>query len=256
MNPVVSYIYIYGDSFLIELKDPLNYLKRLFPEFMFELRDDFFRYHLTPKILDHIAERLASIRVLTPMKEGLNPEPISGEIEYEKRKLINPSSSSAGVFYDGIRLQGILYTLTKKEERGFEHIHIVITNQLIVTWDESDRRYHLRTAVYGFPSIISLSGIVEAPAKPREFYIMKKMGVPLPELKKTFEGRFIDYGNRRTPDVLKGYLIQAIFYGLTGEPFCSNRGCRLFNAHWQEDMIYAQLESPYEFCEKHREFIR
>lgn len=254
MNPAA--IYIYADSSLIEPKDTLNYLKGLFPEFMFELRGDFFSYHLTPKILDHIAKRLASIRVLTPIKEGLNPEPLYGEIEYEKRKLINPSSSSAGVFYDGIRLQGILYALINKEERGFEHIHIVITNQLIVTWDEFDRRYHLRIGVYGFPSIISLPGIVEAPAKPREFYIMKNMGVSLPELKKIFEGRFIDYGDKRLPQVLKGYLIQAIFYGLTGEPFCNNRGCKLFNAHWQEEMIYAQLESPYEFCEKHREFLR
>jgi len=253
MNHFVS---IYGANSLIELEGSLNYLKRLFPEFVFELRGEFFSYHLKPEILDHIAERLASIRVLNPMNEELNPEPIPGEIEYEKRKLINPSSSSIGVFYDGIRLQGVLYTLINKEERGFKHIHIVITNQLIVTWDESDRRYHLRVGVYGFPSIISLSGIVEAPAKPREFYIMKNMGVPLPELKKRFEGRFIDYGDMRLPDVLKGYLIQAIFYGITGEPFCSNSGCKLFNAHWQEEMIHAQLKSPYEFCEKHREFIR
>jgi hypothetical protein len=210
-------------------------------------------------MLDPLAEKLASIRILNPIKEGLNSNPIYGEIDYEKRKILNPSSNSFGVMYDGFSLQSILYLLIPKYEKGLEHLHIVFTNQLIATWDDYDRRYHLRVGVYGQPSIISTSGIVEAPAKPREFYILKQLvgkgDLNMVDLKKQFDKRFIDYGDSRMTNVIKGYLAQAIFYHITGYPFCDDKGCRLFNAHWQEEMIYAQIESPYEFCEKHTEYL-
>ena len=50
--------------------------------------------------------------------------------------------------------------------------------------------------------------------------------------------------------------MQAVFYSLTGNPFCEDKGCRLYNAHWQEDAIFAQLESGYEFCKEHTKFLR
>ncbi|MFC1991372.1 DUF6775 family putative metallopeptidase [Chloroflexota bacterium] len=30
-----------------------------------------------------------------------------------------------------------------------------------------------------------------------------------------------------------------------------DKGCRLYNAHWQQELIFAQLESGYDFCEHH-----
>ncbi|MEW6616279.1 MAG: DUF6775 family putative metallopeptidase [Thermodesulfobacteriota bacterium] len=30
---------------------------------------------------------------------------------------------------------------------------------------------------------------------------------------------------------------------------------RLYNAHWQEEVIHAQINSEYEFCEKHTRVI-
>jgi hypothetical protein len=52
---------------------------------------------------------------------------------------------------------------------------------------------------------------------------------------------------------MKGYVMQAIAYRLWGDPFCGDQNCRLYNAHWQEEVIRAQLESPYEFCPYHRQ---
>ena len=266
METFLRNLYIYGDDSLgISLEVLSDYLRGIFQFLKVERRKDFFTYHMDGSILqDHsefntLAERLASIKVLNPIKEGLNPEPIYGEIDYERRKLHDPSLSSIGVLYDGIRLQAIMYPLIKKGEKGSGHLHIVITNQLMVTWDDYDRRCHLRVGVFGQPSVVSTSGVVEAPAKPREFYLMKQMvgmgDMDLTELKMRFDGRFIDYGDPRITDVIKGYLAQAIFYSITGSPFCDDRGCRLFNAHWQEEMIYAQIGSPYEFCEKHKTII-
>lgn len=70
------------------------------------------------------------------------------------------------------------------------------------------------------------------------------------KLKKKFKGRFMDYEDKRISEVIKGYIAQAIIYYITGEPFCPQKGCRLFNAHWQEDLIYAQVKKK-RFCRRH-----
>jgi hypothetical protein len=109
--------------------------------------------------------------------------------------------------------------------------------------------------LYGLPSVISTTGLVEAPAKPREFYLLKQqyemVGKDLLELKEKFKQGFIDYEDERLTEVIKGYAMQAVFYSLIGDPFCEDKACRLYNAHWQEELIFAQLESQYEFCAHH-----
>lgn len=150
-------------------------------------------------------------------------------------------------------------------ERLFEKIKlsknavdIIISDKLIATYEDTDKRLHLRAAVFGFPSIISTSGIVEAPAKPRDYYLEKQKYSLLrawelkeEELKRKFKNRFIDYHDPRLTEVLKGYIAQAIFFIFTGNPFCKNKACRLFNAHWQEDLLGAQINSG-KFCKFHK----
>jgi hypothetical protein len=51
--------------------------------------------------------------------------------------------------------------------------------------------------------------------------------------------------------VLKGYVLQAVFYQATGEAFCDDPDCRLFNAHWQEEVLRAQRDVPYDLCPRH-----
>jgi len=77
----------------------------------------------------------------------------------------------------------------------------------------------------------------------------------LADVKKRFKGEFIDYGDPRITEVAKGYVMQVLFYLLTGEAFCKDKKCRLFDAHWQKDMISAQLSSN-EFCEHHERMLR
>jgi hypothetical protein len=81
------------------------------------------------------------------------------------------------------------------------------------------------------------------------------LGKDISELKGLFRGRFIDYEDERLKEVAKGYAMQAIFYNLIGAPFCKDRGCRLYNAHWQEELIFAQLGAGYEFCESHTRLL-
>ena len=148
------------------------------------------------------------------------------------------------------------------DELDMGHAHVVFTNRLFGTWDEGDRRYHARVSIYGFPSLISTTGIVEAPAKPKEYYALKQgyaaLGVPVPleELREKFRGEFIDYDDERLTEVMKGYVMQALFYHLFQEPFCDKITCKLYNSHWQEEVIKSQLECrEKEFCDRHHEAL-
>lgn len=152
--------------------------------------------------------------------------------------------------YDGFELQRVLASAFQTDEDDAD-IHMIFTDLLTCTFSEDDWRYHARAVVCGTPTIISTTGIVEAPAKPREFYV-PQLGRDVNSLKKKFAGRFIDYGDKRMTKVATGYVLQALFFFVTdGEPFCDSDSCRLYNAHWQENLIRTQVENP-ALCLKHR----
>lgn len=247
-------IFLYGgDEFSSEIK---KYLDDRINKADVEVREDFINYFSTGGT-EKIARLLAEIRVMNVTKPFAYNEPLYGEIEQEKR-VISGEGSSFGVLYDGFKLHGIFQDMIPEKERNLDNVHIIITDRLIGTFDENDLRYHARVIVCGFPSTISTSGVVEAPAKPREFYIEKQMlgrdELAIEELKKKYEGRFIDYGDARMAEILKGYVMQAIFYHEFREAFCVDKNCRLYNAHWQEEMIHAQMEGD-EFCKRHEEMM-
>jgi len=175
------------------------------------------------------------------------------EVETE-RKCLRGLSVEENVPYNGFELRAAAQKLLKKDELNLRHIHLVFTRRFFGTWDEKDRRYHARVSVYSFPSLISTTGIVEAMAKPREFYCSKREHIDPMELKEQFKEKFVDYNDERLTEIMKGYTMQAVFYHLTLEPFCSNDRCRLFNAHWQEEVMKAQLGEP-EFCTHHERML-
>jgi hypothetical protein len=81
------------------------------------------------------------------------------------------------------------------------------------------------------------------------------MGLSLELLKEEYQGRFLDHGDLRITEVLKGYAMQALFFNLSGEPFCEDPDCRLFNSHWQEEVLHAQIDGQYEFCPRHEAML-
>lgn len=201
------------------------------------------------------ASRLARLRVLDIYRPFTPNDPLPGEVRYEKR-VIRGETFPRGVLYDGYRLQEIYKEELPMEEVGLENVHIIFTDRFLGTYDEDDRRYHGRVIILGYPTLISLTGLVEAPAKPREYYIARRLGVDAAEkVLEALGDRCLDYEDKRTPEVLKGYAMQGVFYHHTGEAFCPNKTCRLYNAHWQEEVLRAQLTRP-EFCEKHREMLK
>jgi hypothetical protein len=154
--------------------------------------------------------------------------------------------------YDGFELQQLYAQAMSEHENNLDHLHVIFTDLLACTFSDDDLRYHARTVICGTPSIISLPGIVEAPAKPREFYFALNLGMDIESAKKSVAGRFLDYGDKRIVRAASSFALQAMFFFLTGgEPFCDDNRCRLFNAHWQEDLIRT-LEKPM-LCKRHAE---
>jgi hypothetical protein len=207
-----------------------------------------------------LAERIARAKVRNPAGALSQPRMLPGEIEFELRRLKDTDVHAFGYLYDGPKLAAAYSDLIVPDEA--EDLHIVFTNQLVGTWDPGDRRYHARTIVCSFPVLISTTGLVEAPARPREYYLLRQQYASLGmsnaaeiDLGPQMAECCLFHDDPKLTEVAKGYALQAAFYYLTGDPFCPDPGCRLFNAHWQTEMLYAQLKSPYELCPAHEKAL-
>ena len=169
-------------------------------------------------------------------------------------KVENARQINEVFMYDGFELQKILRYLNEDNET----LHIILTNRLTCTFDENDSRYHGRAVICANPSIISTTGIIEAPAKPKEYYFevmkLKAQGLDIKSAKEKYKGKFLEYNDKRLTKILEGYILQVIFYNITGESFCEDIECRLNNAHWQKDLLFSQLEIS-KLCKKHNEIL-
>jgi len=208
------------------------------------------------KRIEKVANELARIRLKDPEKRFIKRTLFQAEVDYEKRRMRDPNWKIFGILYEGVLYQKILSDLIFKGGMVFKRCIILFTNQLFGTWDRDDRRYHARVSLYGFPNLISVTGLVEAPAKPKEYYLKRQMGLPVEMLKEEYQDRFLDHGDLRMTEVLKGYVMQALFFHLFGDPFCEDPDCRLFNSHWQEEVLHAQLNGRYEFCPRHEAILK
>ncbi|MBI4345159.1 MAG: hypothetical protein HY555_06245 [Euryarchaeota archaeon] len=203
-------------------------------------------------------ERLAAIRVRDFSREMENSkESMPAEIAREAQAMgrAQKLQKDLGNVYEGFGLARLYLGLLKGG--------LVVTSRMVATWNPDDRRYHGRTIICHYPLVVvSTTGLVEAPAKPKEYYIKlfahgraRGMGLSVPEgveeeLSREFAGRFLDYDDGRTTEVVKGYALQGTFYLLGLEPFCPDRRCRLYNAHTQEELLEAQMGGG--LCERHR----
>lgn len=257
------HFHLYDDacSPVVSVKRLGELLEGEVPDAEVQVRGGFFPYWLErapdpDAAASSVAVRLAQARVRDPARQRRPEQPLFGEISFERRFLAAGRQKPSGMPYDGCRLMGACASLVAAEEDGPEHCHVVITNQLIGTWDEDDLRFHTRVAVFGSPSLVSTTGLVEAPAKPREFYLARAMGTPEAELESQYGGRFLRHDDPRSEAALQGYLLQAAVGHLAGDPFCGDPSCRLFNAHWQDQLLHAQLRPGADLCDHHRLLLR
>jgi hypothetical protein len=255
IHPIPSAIDLYEEGELSKLD--INKIGEYLEEkthIPFSIRGNIYKRFSNKKIAE-VPKEFAGIKVRYPDKRFVLGVPLQAEVDYEKRRISDPHWKIFGILYEGAFYQEIISNLIFKTGVDFKRCVVLFTNQLFGTWDKDDKRYHARVSLYGFPSLLSITGLVEAPAKPKTFYLKKQMGIPVEWLKEEYQGRFLDHGDSRMTEVLKGYAIQALLFHVTGDPFCDDRDCRFFNSHWQEEVLHSQMNGKYEFCPKHEKIL-
>jgi len=215
-------------------------------------------------------EKISRCRIFEHKIPFKNHQPNKQEIDFEKgickdTKLMEKTTMVEDakkiedvVMYDGFELQYIIHDVITKSDSEQNNLHIVFTNRLICTYDTADSRYHGRTVICSNPAIVSTTGMIEAPARPREYYFeamkYKMQGLDIQDIKKKYSEKFLDYHDNRLSKISEGCLLQAIFYYITGDAFCDSLDCRLNNAHWQKDLLYSQLKIG-KLCNKHQALL-
>ncbi|WP_428324398.1 DUF6775 family putative metallopeptidase [Nitrosopumilus sp.] len=216
-----------------------------------EIRKNFFENRE-----DEIFQEIATTRVFELKKPFSKHIPTKLEIQIEKENIDN-SQNEEKILYDGFEFQKIISKFIPSNENDQEILNIIFTNKLTCTFDESDFRYHARALIGTNPAIISTTGIIEAPAKPKEYYLDLMVNFTkesAEKIKEKYKGEFLEYNDSRITEVVEGYLLQAVMYYETGEAFCEDRECRLYNAHWQKELLYTQ--SNKKLCKNHEESLR
>ena len=204
------------------------------------------------------AYKIAECKIFKLRKDFEKHKPTSEEILFEESNFSDTLKTENIVMYDGFHLQKVLAELISDKENSEKIFHVFFTNKLTCTYDYNDYRYHGRALIGANPSLISTTGIIEAPAKPRDYYfdLMTNFtqGINVDTIKKKYQGTYLEYHDSRLSKIIEGYLLQAIFYYETGDSFCDKKECRLFNAHWQKDLLYSQIKSGI-LCEKHSKVL-
>ena len=242
---------IYTDlpSSALDISGVIDFLDSL--EIRVELRGDFFEYIALEEARQREASRLlAAFRVEdieSPLDRLADPDPL--DIESELRCLRRIESYGSRL-YDGGWLQRAFCSLLS-EKTGVVGdsgaVHIVITGRLFGTFEV--KRYHARVMLSGAPALVSTAGIVEGPARPREYYFMKASFLQsgrdpkdLDQLDQLFDGQYLVHDGPLIDKVIPSYVLQGIFYTATGREFCADPECCLFNSHWQTEVLKAQLD--------------
>ena len=248
----ISKIILYNEPSVpeINIKKAKKFLLETF-EIEIQIRENIFQ-----NLNQNMCEKIASTRIFN-LKKSFNEHMPSVEeisIELENKDMSNKQEMT---LYDGVELNKIVQEIIPTVENTLNTLHIIFTNKLTCTFDENDFRYHARAWVGSNPIIISTTGIIEAPAKPKQFYmdLMTNFSEEaVEEIKKKYKGEFLEYKDVKLSEVVEGYILQAIFYYETGDAFCDNKQCRLFNAHWQKDLFISQIENK-KMCEKHEKIL-
>ncbi|MBS1263158.1 MAG: hypothetical protein MAG715_00328 [Methanonatronarchaeales archaeon] len=211
-----------------------------------------FRTEVMPTIMRKLSpEEIAGCKVRHPFSKWSDFEPLPGEVRYEERMRESPEKRG-GILYDADRLAARMRPFVAC---GPGRLNVALTDRLVGTFGGD--RYHARTVYAASPSIVSSAGLVEGPARPREFYERRATpfgeSVPSEIATEGIESDFLEHGDPRLTEVARGMVLQAAFYRATGDAFCDDPDCMLFNAHTQGELLTAQLDG--ELCGRHGEAL-
>ena len=236
----ISKIILYDEPDVpeIQLKRLQKFLQETFP-IQIELRENIFS-----DVNEKILEKIANTTIFDLKKP------------FEKQTK-DTAEKTEPILYDGFEFHKIVSEIIPIDENNSNTFHIIFTNKITCTFDENDFRYHARALIGSNPAIISITGMIEAPAKPKQYYLDLMTNFSeekTDDLKKKYKGQFLEEHDLRLSEISEGYLLQAIMYYETGDAFCEDIDCRLFNAHWQKELLHSQIDNK-KLCKKHQEIL-
>ncbi len=277
-------MYLYDDPSMENLRvgKLADFARRHIPGLTVETRGDIFSHFLSedepgtgaqsegagslPGSANQSARSLASaVRSLAEARLPMGPDgPLPMEVKVEERRLREPGKLVRGIMYDGVSVLMLVWGLIPEGEAGPESLHIGFTSRLVGTLDPGGGRHHARVILCAHQALISTVGMVEGPARDREYYLTRSVeatlgATPGSTATRAVEGEgdspWLEVDDPRLTEVAKGYLLQAVFNNIAASPFCDDPSCRLFDAHTQKDMLAAQQGEP-GLCGEHMVILR
>lgn len=236
-----------------------GYLAALLPACEAHPRPDFLTHHLarfTAEQREILGEQLLG-QLQRAQVTDLVPPALRSQLPAE-----DPSAAGWEEVYHAPSLQAVLHLLLPPEESRLSDLHLSLTNLRLGLWPAPDQPFRLSPAVFGEPNLLSLTSLLEGPEAAREYQFLRVhlAMFGLEEGLESVEDRFaplmLAEGDPRLNEVVKGLLLQAVFYRLFGEAFCPDPACRLYNALTQEELLAAQTGPHAGLCDRHRTWLR
>jgi hypothetical protein len=252
-----SHVYVYDDPDTegLNVDDVARYLADVLPGAEVRVRGDY---------LTHQLRRYAEAggeELVAELTQHFKRAQVDDLVHPADRNVMPPESPAdlgLGEVYRGQALQAILGLMVNAEESGLSQLHLVLTSMVFGDWDDASRQFRIRVACLGQPSLISTMGLIEGPARPRDFEVLRTqmavmgMGEDIADLAEAFEPRALGYGDRRINECLKGYALMAVMYRAYGEGPCANPACRLHDAATQEELLACQCSEDAALCDRHK----
>ncbi|MFP3903401.1 MAG: DUF6775 family putative metallopeptidase [Armatimonadota bacterium] len=254
----VRHIYLYDDPDAqgLDIDYLAGYLASELPACEVGVRTDFITHHLGNM---PAGERNTATARLSEELEDADPvSRISGDDLLFGEVL---EQAEAHDYYLFRPLQNALRTLVPEREAGLDHLHIVVTAHLLAEI-EKPLNFHPRLAALGAPSVISTSGLIEVPERPKEYHFRRLQYATfgaddhLPDLAEDFADRALGYGDPRLNDVLRGYMLMAVVYRATGDGPCDIPTCPLYAGDTQGEVLQAQVREQSRLCAHHSRLIQ
>jgi len=253
---IPSFIYLYDENIIseIDISSFVEFLQKYFPFSIIRFRKSFLNYWIPRSKwkggnLTKIAFRLAQTRInQIEIQKVTTTIPLPEEVDFEQSFLLGNKRNPKRVIYDACRVIAIYSELFDREELNLDHCHLVLTDRLLGVWGKEERRYQIKGVVFGNPTLISISGILERLSQLKRFEEENEQNMGRTE-------RGSCDKTEQLQEIVKGHMLQALFYYITGNPFCSNRNCCLFEDRSQEDIIHAQLKVESDLCPFHHQMI-
>jgi|LSQX01.3.fsa_nt_gb hypothetical protein len=245
------YIYDDADSEGLDIDYLAGFLASHLPRLRIAVRTDFITHHLSRFTAEErntleteLSRQLTGAKATRLLSEVSDPFPSEPpEIDLDATYLVRP-------------LQAALRLLIPEAEANLGHLHILINSNLLAEFDP-ENGLQSGVAALGNPSIVSTSGLIEVPRRPREYnfrrvqYVMLGAEDYLDDLAQQFADQTAGYGDPRINELIKGYLLMAVVYRATGDGPCAEPTCPLFAAHTQAELFQAQAGPDSHLCAHH-----